>query len=604
MGNWVLSLLKDWKDRFTPYKNWLGELKNPQVLKADAMAGLTVALISVPQAMAYAQLAGLPPHIGLYASFVPVMVAAVFGSSRQLSSGPVALASLMSATVIQPYAALGPEAVIAYSAVLAIMVGIFRLSLGLLRLGMLVDFLSHPVVIGFTNAGAIIIATSQLPKLFGLSTKVDQFPHYYQFFWETLLLLPHSNLVTFAMGTFSLMALFIMKKFAPRLPGILIVVVMSTVLAWVTGYKELGGSIVGDVPKGMPSFVFPSITLDFQELSSLMMSAMVIGLMGLVEAISIAKAIASQTRQHWSVNQELVGQGLANIAAGLTQGYVVSGSFSRSAVNFSSGAITGFSSVVTGGLVAITLLYLTDLLYYLPQATLGAVIIMAVLNLLTIAPIKRAWAVEPHDGVAAVVTFVAVLIFAPHLERGILIGVVLSLGLFLYRTMSPNFAEVARHSDGTMRNAELHHLKTSDTVGVYRFDGELYFGNAGYLEGKLLNSIALKPAMKVMVLDMEGVGRIDATGDTMLQKMAERLRATGIEFYIARVKLQVYEAMQHSGLVSYIGEQHFFRERKYALRYAKELFGEAIDLEPLERYIPLTTTPANALTADKGMQAT
>ena len=181
-----------------------------------------------------------------------------------------------------------------------------------------------------------------------------------------------------------------MKKFAPRLPGILIVVVMSTVLAWVTGYKELDGSIVGDVPKGMPSFVFPSITLDFQELSSLMMSAMVIGLMGLVEAISIAKAIASQTRQHWSVNQELVGQGLANIAAGLTQGYVVSGSFSRSAVNFSSGAITGFSSVVTGGLVAITLLYLTDLLYYLPQATLGAVIIMAVLNLLTIAPIKRA----------------------------------------------------------------------------------------------------------------------------------------------------------------------------------------------------------------------
>ena len=182
-----------------------------------------------------------------------------------------------------------------------------------------------------------------------------------------------------------------------------------------------------------------------------------------------------------------------------------------------------------------------------------------------------------------------------------LIGVVLSLGLFLYRTMSPNFAEVARHADGTMRNAQLHHLKTSDTVGVYRFDGELYFGNAGYLEGKLLNSIALKPAMKVMVLDMEGVGRIDATGDTMLQKMAERLRATGIEFYIARVKLQVYEAMQHSRLVSYIGEPPFFRERKYALRYAKELFGEAIDLEPLERYTPLTTTPTNALTPDKGI---
>lgn len=580
MGRWLRVLVGDWRARFTPFLAWMGELQKPQVLKADAMAGLTVALISIPQAMAYAQLAGLPPYVGLYASFLPVIVAALFGSSRQLSSGPVAMASLMSATAVQPYAVQGVEALIAYSAMLALMIGVFRLTLGLLRLGVVVDFLSHPVVLGFTNAGALIIATSQLPKIFGLPIKVDQFPHYYQYLWQTLLALPHTQLLTLAMGLFALVILFVLKKYAPRLPGILITVVLTTIISWASGYAAMGGSVVGAIPKGLPSFTFPAVSLNFHELSSLMVSAVVIGLMGLVEAISIAKAIASQTRQHWSVNQELIGQGLANITSGLFQGYVVSGSFSRSAVNFSSGALTGFASVVTGGLVAITLLYLTELLYHLPQATLGAVIIMAVLNLFTFAPIKRAWRVERHDGIAAVVTFFAALVFAPHLEIGILSGILLSLGLFLYRTMRPNFAEVVRHEDGTMRNAHLHGLPTSDSVAVYRFDGDLYFANTGYLEGKLLNSIAQKPDLKVLVLDMERVGQVDATGDAMLEKMVDRLSTAGIEFYLARTNQYVYEAFQRSGLAKHIGEKHFFRERKYALRYAKEKLGDKVDIAP------------------------
>lgn len=582
MGGWLLSFLGDWKERFTPYRGWIGELKDPSVLKADAMAGLTVALISVPQAMAYAQLAGLPPYVGLYASFLPVIVAALFGSSRQLSTGPVAMASLMSATAIQPYASQGVEAMIAYSAMLALMIGILRLSLGLLRLGVLVDFLSHPVIIGFTNAGALIIATSQLPKIFGLDVKVDQFQHYYQYILHTLASLPNTHFATFTMGAFALASLFVLKKYAPRLPGILITVAITTVLSWAVGYADMGGKVVGAIPKGLPSFVFPDVDLSFHSLGSLMLWAFIIGLMGLVEAISIAKAIASQTRQRWSVNQELVGQGLANITAGLFQGYVVSGSFSRSAVNFSSGALTGFASAVTGGLVAITLLFLTDLLYHLPQATLGAVIIMAVLNLFTLAPIKRAWKVEPHDGIAAIVTFFAALTFAPHLEQGILLGVLLSLGLFLYRTMRPNFAEVVRAEDGSMRNAHLHGLPTSDSISVYRFDGDLYFANTGYLEGKMLNSISTKPNLKVVILDLDAVGQVDATGEAMLEKMADRLHATGIEFYLARTKLRVYEAFQRSGLAKHIGEERFFRERKYAIHYAKEQLGDAIDAGPLE----------------------
>ena len=588
MGSWLVSLLSDWKDRFTPYMAWSGELKNPAVLKADAMAGLTVALVLIPQSMAYAQLAGLPPYIGLYAAFLPVMVAAIFGSSRQLGTGPVAVVSLMSAAAMQPYAAQGLpiETIVVYSALLALMIGIFQLSLGLLRMGVLVDFLSHPVVVGFTNAGALIIATSQVPKLFGLNVKADQFEHSYEFWWATLTSLGNTHATTFALGAFALTTLMVLKKYAPRLPGVLITVLITTVLSWVVDYKGMGGSVIGSIPEGLPSFSLPLVEMSLQNFVSLATTAAVIGLIGFVEAISIAKAMASQTRQRLSANQELVGQGLANITSGVFSGYAVSGSFSRSAVNFASGAMTGFSSVVTGLLVAVTLLFLTPLLYHLPQATLAAVIIMAVVNLIKIAPIKHAWKVEPHDGVVAVVTFLATLAFAPHLDKGILLGVVLSLGLFLYRTMSPALVEVARDADGTMRDAAAHGLKTSDSIAVYRFDGDLYFANTGYLEGKLLNNVSQKPNLKVLILDMESIDQVDSTGEEMLEKLADRLKFAGIEFYIARTKLRVYEAFQRSGLAKHIGEERFFRERKYAINYAKEQFGDAIDIEPFKHYMP------------------
>lgn len=582
--NWFFAFLVEWKNRFTPYKKWLGELKKPDVLKADALAGLTVALVLIPQSMAYAQLAGLPPYIGLYASFLPVMVAAVFGSSRQLGTGPVAIVSLMSAAALQPYAVQGVETFVAYSAMLALMIGLFQLSLGLLRLGVLVDFLSHPVVIGFTNAGALIIATSQLPKLFGVYPEKGE--HHYEFFWSTLQSLPQTHISTLVIGAFSVLTLMILKRFAPKLPNVLITVVLCTLLSWVVDFGNNGGAIVGEIPSGLPGFTIPAVNFDLKELSSLMVSAMVIALIGFVEAISIAKAMASQTRQQLSANQELVGQGLGNMVSGLFSGYAVSGSFSRSAVNFAAGARTGFSSVVTGLLVAVTLLFLTPLLYHLPQATLAAVIIVAVINLVAFEPIRHAWKVEKHDGIVAIVTFVMTLFFAPHLEQGILVGVLLSLGLFLYRTMNPNFVEVARHPDGSMRAAEVHHLQTSATVSVFRFDGDLYFANTGYLEGKMLNNIAKKPNLKVVVLDMESVDQVDSTGEEMLEKMSDRLKAAGIEFYIARSKLRVYQAFQRSGLASHIGEDNFFRERKYALNHAEELFGDEIDLQPLREYIP------------------
>ena len=584
MGNTLKLLVSDWKERFTPFTEWIGELKNGATLKADAIAGLTVALVLVPQSMAYAQLAGLPPYVGLYASFLPVIIASIFGSSRQLATGPVAIVSLMTAAALEPLAIQNPEGFLAYAAILAFMVGIFQMSLGLLRLGVLVDFLSHPVVVGFTNAAALIIASSQISKLFGIATRKGE--HHYETVWHLIQDIPQTHFTTLVMGILSIFLLLFIKKVGPKLPNVLITVVVCTLLAYFLGYEDKGGAVVGIVPSGLPGFKIPDV--EFNQVVHLITSAMVIGLLGFVEAISVSKAIASETRQRLSANQELVGQGLSNITASLFQAYPVSGSFSRSAVNFSADARTGFSSIVTGVLVAVTLLFLTPLLYHLPQATLAAVIVVAVMNLIKIKPIIHAWKVHKHDGFIAVAAFVTTLFFAPHLEKGIMVGVLLSLGLFLYRTMSPHFVEVSRHDDGTLRNAELFNLKTSDTVSVFRYGGDLYFANAGYLEGKVLNSIAAKPDLKVMILDFESVDLVDSTGEETLGRIAERLEAAGIELYIARAQKSMRDAFIRSGLMDKIGEERFFRERTQASRYAKEKFGDEIDIESILKPIHLS----------------
>ena len=577
MGKTLKLFMSDWKERFTPFTEWVGELKDGATLKADAIAGVTVALVLVPQSMAYAQLAGLPAYVGLYASFLPVIIAAIFGSSRQLATGPVAIVSLMTAAALEPLAIQNPEGFLAYAAILAFMVGIFQLSLGLLRLGILVDFLSHPVVVGFTNAAALIIASSQVGKLFGIATRKGE--HHYETIWNLIQDIPQTHITTLIMGGLSLFLLLFIKKIAPRLPNILITVVICTLLSFFVGFESKGGAVVGLIPSGLPGFKIPDV--EFNQAVHLFVSALVIGLLGFVEAISVSKAIASETRQRLSANQELVGQGLSNVTAAFFQAYPVSGSFSRSAVNFSADARTGFSSIVTGVLVAITLLFLTPLLYHLPQATLAAVIVVAVMNLIKIKPIIHAWKVHKHDGFIAVATFVTTLFFAPHLEKGIMIGVLLSLGLFLYRTMSPHFVEVSRHDDGTLRNADLFKLKTSDTVSVFRYGGDLYFANAGYLEGKVLNSIAAKPELKVMILDFESVDLVDSTGEETLGRIAERLESAGIELYIARAQKSMRDAFIRSGLMDKIGEERFFRERTQAARFAKEKFGDEIDIESL-----------------------
>jgi SulP family sulfate permease len=583
MKNFLIETLREARLRCIPFLDWIGELKNPAILKADILAGTTVALVLIPQAMAYAQLAGLPPHYGLYASFLVPIVAAIFGSSKQLQNGPVAIISLMTAAALAPLG-LNAEQTIMYAALLALIAGGIQLILGFLRLGIMVDFLSHPVVIGFTNAAALVIASMQFGKMFGISIITGN--HLHETLWNLALAIPkETHIATMGMGILALVLLIVFKRYTPRLPGILFTVLITTLVAWLTGYANNGGEVVGHVPAGLPSFAWPEY--DPAHIKELMLPAGMIAFLSFVEAFSIAKAVASKTRQRLSADQEMVGKGLANIVAGIMQGYPVSGSFSRTAIAFDAGAKTGFAAVVSGIIVGITLLFLTPLMYHLPIATLAAVIIVAVAGLFQIAPLVHSWRVNPHDTVVAFVVFNSTIYFAPHLEKGVYIGIALSLAFYIYRTMRPHFAEVAMDDDGAYRDAQLFGLQTSDSLAMFRYDGDLYFVNSGYLEKRLVNAVADKPQLKVAILDIEAVEQIDTTGEEMLAHLSEWFKEAGIEFYITRPKFKVEDVLIRTGLYDKIGEEHIHSRRQNALAAIKEKYGDRVDIDHLQHHTPV-----------------
>ncbi len=704
--------------RLFPFLNWIGELRDSKVLHSDLIAGITVALVLVPQSMAYAQLAGLPAYYGLYAAFLPPMVAALFGSSRQLATGPVAVVSLLTAAALEPIAASGSPGYVAYAITLSLLVGLFQLSLGLLRLGVVVNFLSHPVIVGFTNAAAIIIATSQLDKIFGV--RADKAEHHYQTVWNTIAAVStqiHWPTFFIAVGAFAVMI--VLRRLNPRIPNVLIAVAVTTTLSWLIHFEHLetvalsqieneavqevvhdelalkreipeldkaiadaekrhretlkqfgtddsrtllaqhaydtlklkrerrsktvkadieeikktrfdhvpgpdgatgkfylhrhtpegveddgrlwrirsvdgeklvmngGGNVVGNVPKGLPSLALPKF--DVGVILQLLSAGITISLIGFMEAISIAKAMATRTRQKLDANQELVGQGIGNIVGSLSLSYPTSGSFSRSAVNISAGAITGFASVVTSVIVVVTLLWLTPLLYHLPQATLAAVIMMAVVGLINVKAVKHAWQANKQDGIVAVVSFVLTLAFAPHLDKGILIGAGLALVMYLYRTMQPRIAVLARHADGTLRDAEMFGLKACENIAVIRFDGSLYFANTSYFEDRVQERIATKPDLKYVIVIGEGINQIDATGEEMLSHLAERLDKAGIQLLFTGLKKQVLDVFMRTGLYERLGAGRFFRTEDQALDHVWKVLGNNHEVDcPLNIVCPIT----------------
>ena len=586
-----------WITKLFPFLLWIKDLSNPKTLKADILAGLTVGFVIVPQSMAYAQLAGLGPQYGLYAAFLPVLVAAVMGSSRQLSTGPVAVVSLLTA------AALGeivtdPSSYAVYAALLALIVGLFQFLLGVLRLGFVVNFLSHPVVTGFTSAAAIIIGASQLPKVFGIrviSSNDSDWVSACQTLsiperiesgdvgglhticnadqsYETIARLLEAafyftHLPTLAMALMGMVGILILQRFFPRMPAILTVAVLSTAASFLIDYQGMGGTIVNSINiNGLFSFKIPRF--DFNVMGTLFVYAITISLIGFMEAISVAKSMAASTKQRLDVNQELIGQGLSNVTSSFFQGYPVSGSFSRSAVNLTAGAVTGFSSVVTAAIVGITILWLTPLLYHLPLATLAAIILMSVANLIHFAPLKHAWKVEKHDGLVGLLTFVMTLVFAPNLENGIAFGVIMSLGLFLYRTMEPNFSELSvEHGSIIASRFADDSNEASNVVKVAKWSGSLYFANAAYFETKLLELIAKNnEELKYIIVDVASIVQVDASGEQVLSGLVETCSNSGVEILFARTERLEAELFR-SGFKKRFGDNRFFDLRADALKY-------------------------------------
>ncbi len=662
---------------------------------------MTVALVLIPQSMAYAQLAGLPPYYGLYASFLPPIIAALFGSSRQLATGPVAVVSLMTSASLEPLATAGSEGYIAYAILLALMVGGFQFALGVLRLGLVVNFLSHPVVNGFTNAAAIIIASSQLSKMFGVY--VDTAALHY----ETILrvfqsAIHYTHWPTLLIGVFAFAVMYGLRWISPRIPNVLIAVAVTTLISWVMGFghdltvdissiqsnkvksmirdfnnsvmeiprladartevyealdrsnaghdivgvmnaehaasvltlnidqlkhkahtyrsriqdlllsgvtqpdgsmkfyikDELpagtrddgrtwrikvgnnvlreesllimgGGAVVGVIPRGLPSLSVPKI--DLRIILHLFPFAVIISLLGFMEAISIAKAMAGKTGQRLDPNQELIGQGLANICGAIGKSYPTSGSFSRSAVNLQAGAVSGLSSVFTSLTVVIVLLFFTPLLYHLPQSVLASVIIMAVIGLVNVSGFVHAWKAQWYDGAISIISFTCTLGFAPHLDKGIMIGVVLSLIVFLYKSMRPTVVSLSRAEDNALRCATTHGLKECKYIAMVRFDGPLFFANSSYLEDKIMEIMRTKKDLRHIVLVSNGMNDIDASGEETLSLLVDRVRSAGIEISLSGVNESVMEVFKRTHFPEKLGEDNIHPTMERAISMVHEV---------------------------------
>jgi MFS superfamily sulfate permease-like transporter len=608
----------------------------------------------------------------------------------------------MTAAALEPLATAGGEAFIAYAILLAFMVGVFQLILGMFRLGVLLNFLSHPVVIGFVNAAALIIASSQLGKLFGVNA--DKGEAHYEYVINTIrAAMEDTHWPTLGMAVIAFGIMYLVRHYKPKLPAVLITVIVTTILAWMFGFaqhttvkleqinnqkiriglvydaiqakhtsnlreryiaaqqeyevlvtdtngesgellagrqqleqlafrleqlkeegqlhhKELyatslysigrgenmvfytreemseiagetskiyfqdwhieryendivelqaGGQVIGKIPRGLPGFQMPSF--DLSTITHLVGATIAISLIGFMEAISIAKAMAARTRQSLNADRELIGQGMSNILGSLFQSYPVSGSFSRSAVNFNAGAVTGFSSVVTVLAVAVTLLLLTPLLYYLPQATLAAVIIVAVAGLIKVKPMIHTWQANRHDGVVTVVTFVLTLVLAPELEMGILIGMLLSLALLLFRMMKPRVVFPSHEDHLLPEEARESDILEDGNIVRMRFEGSLVFANVAFFEEQLQKVLASTPNLKVLIIDGVSIREVDASGNEMLRDYYRRLTESGIHVLFSRFKAPVMEVFKRSHMFDDIDMGNFHRKPLDVFRHAWEL---------------------------------
>ena len=542
--------------RYFPILNWLPKYQK-KYLASDIGAGITVGIILIPQGMAYAMIAGLPPVFGLYAALIPQVIYAFMGTSKQLAVGPVAMDSLLVAAGLGSLSITGISNYISMAIFLALFMGFIQLLMGFLRMGVLVNFLSKPVINGFTSAAAIIIGLSQLKHILGIHIERSSLIH--EVLKNCISFIHETHFLSLGIGILAILIMSVFKKWYPKIPAAILVVAIGIITTYFFNLNAQGIEIVGAIPEGLPSLKLPSI--DYSRVSSLLPIALTLALISFMEAISIAKGVEEKHQtDHLDPNQELIALGSANIIGSLFQSYPVTGGFSRTAVNDQAGAKTGISALVSALIVGITLLFLTPLFYYLPKAILGAIILVAVFGLIDFTYPKKLYKNRKDEFFLLLSTFIITLTIG--IKEGILLGVLISLLLLVYRTSHPHIAilgKVANTPYFKNKQRFKDYTQIDPEVLIFRFDAQLFFGNKDYFKQELYKNMRKKKeGLKLIILDASSINYIDSSAVSMLKKVINELKNKNIQFFVAGAIGPIRDIFSKSELMELIGENHLF----------------------------------------------
>ena len=523
--------------RRLPFLRW--PRPSAALLRGEALAGLSVGLMVIPQGVAYAQLAGMPLVTGIYASLLPALVAVLFSASARLSVGPTALTCLMVYASLAPLATPGSAQWVELAVWLALLSGLLQVALGVFRFGWLLNLVNAPVLMAFTQAAAVLIIASQLPALLGLREG-----------WQALPAAPRVDVPAAAFGLGALALLVAARRWRPTLPAVLLIVLAAAALGWASGFEARGGAVVGPLPGGLPALYLPGWP-GWHLLGQLLLPTLVVTLVSFLETASSAQVDNQRRGERWDQDQDLIGQGLAKMAAGLSGAFATSSSFSRSALNLYAGARSGWATVFSVLVVLLALLVLTPLLRHVPQAVLAAIVVAAVLGLLKPGAFVRLWRVSRVEAVIAAVTFCVTLAAAPALYWGVLTGVLMSLSLFLYQRLHPRIIEVGLHADGSLRDRQLWQLPPlAPRTHALRMDAALDFATGSAFERHLTEQLAATPPLRHVCLFAQPINRIDATGAEVFVRVRALLQARGVTLHLAGLKLPAEQVLQAAGALA------------------------------------------------------
>jgi SulP family sulfate permease len=550
-----------------PFLNW--PRPDLKLLRNEAVAGLTVGLMVIPQGVAYAALAGMPLQTGIYAAMLPALVAVLFSASTRLSVGPTALTCLLVSSSLSGLATPGSAQWVALAMWLALLSGLLQVGLGLLRFGWLLNLVSAPVLMAFTQGAALLIISSQLPALLGL-----------QGGWQALATLQNWHVSSALFGVGSLTLLTLARYWKPAFPSVLLVVLAAAGLSVWTGFEASGGAVVGQLPEGLPGLSLPGLP-SWSVLSALVLPTLVITLVSFLETASSAKVDSDSAGQRWNQNQDLIGQGLGKIASGLSGAFPTSSSFARSALNIFAGAKTGWATLASVIVVLLSLLFFLPVLRHVPQAVLAAIVLTAVVGLLKPRAFVRLWRISRTEATIAGVTLALTLLTAPRLYWGVLAGVLMGLSHFLFQRLHPRIVEVGLDADGSLRDRHLWHLPPlASQVYALRMDAALEFASASSLEQAVVAYLSQHPDTRHVCLFAQPINRIDASGVECLAKLEALLAARQITLHISGMKLPVESVLRSAGCLQASPGLHLYRNDAEAVQQLQQLQPQREPIRP------------------------